>query len=294
MANPGQQRRLPLEAWIYAIAIALAGLLLFVPLLLGTDLPKANEFTRYNGDRLSHAKQGEPDYLIVLLGDSKLKYATDLQVFDGNERLAVVRIVQDRATFSDFEQLTRPIFAADPDLIVVQESLLTHQRLGATDLRELQQLVLWRLFAPESDFNPGRIDQAALQSKRPCTNDFGNDSLEQRLTRLASESRHATDHDEARSAAAFLQAAQVRGMDTAVLRLPNHPRLDAHIAVGARNDAAVAASSPARAVWVPSAAIDIRSEDFCDFVHLNPAGRAKVSNWLKAEIRNRLREAETG
>ena len=294
MAAPGQQRRLPLEAWVYATAIVLAALLLVVPLVMGTDLPKANEFTRYNGDRLSLAKQEEPDYLIVLLGDSKLKYATDIEVFDSDERLAVVRIVQNRATFGDFEQLARPILAADPDLIVLQESLLTHKRLSTIDFRELQQLVLWGLFAPESDFHPGRIDQTALQTSRPCTNDFGNESLERRLTRQASESRHGIDHDEARSAAAFLRAAEVRGLDTVVLRLPNHPRFDAHVAAGEKGIAPFTARTPATTVWAPSAAIDIRAEDFCDFVHLNPGGRAKVSSWLQAEIRSRLHDADTG
>ena len=45
------------------------------------------------------------------------------------------------------------------------------------------------------------------------------------------------------------------------------------------------------ALWQAPTSLGIRSEDYCDFVHLNDAGRTKLSIWLARKIAATLSRA---
>ena len=276
---------LPLTAWLYTGFAVLAIVLLGLPAVDAGRMPDSDAFSTYNAARLQAVVDEDPSRLVVMLGDSKLKYATDTRRLAADDATTLLRIVQNRAAFSDFAKLADAILDADPDLLVVQDSLMTHDRHKLMDFRLMQEVVLWRLLAPESAFNPHKVDHAALQSDVPCYRDFAVESLARRVARLEDGSRYGLDNDEARAALDFVRRARERGIPVAILTLPNHPRLEVEMPSADREaELRALAAAEALPVWQVPASLSIREDNYCDFVHLDPDGRQKLSAWLSGQI----------
>jgi hypothetical protein len=248
-------------------------------------MPDSNAFTNYNIARLRQSLGENPDKLIVMLGDSKLKYATEAGLLNTPDGWAVIRVVQNRGVFNDFEGLDAEVLAARPDLILIQDSLLYYDRLKVMDFRLTQELVLWQLIAPDSEFNPFRTNQKELQEDIPCSRDFSMEALDRRMRRIDEGSRFGVDHRNSRAAREFIIEATALGIKVAILSLPVHPRLDAELSTADREGMTGQIAGELDApVWSVPGSLKIGAEDYCDFVHLNNAGRDKLSAWLNTRI----------
>ena len=289
---------LPLDAWLYAGAILGAVILALLLKLASDDLPNPNSFAEYNSKRLTEAAEDRRGEFIILLGNSKLKYATDVDEIEEHYSIdnpgqppSLVRIVSNNAVFADLGDIPETVLNVNPDLIIVQADLVLSDRSIGKILRIAQAYVRWRLFDPGSEFITEEMDHAKLQDETPCSNDFQVERLDRVLQRRTnSDKSDSIGHENTRAALAFINRARERDIPVAILPLDNHPRAMAEIGNDRDRLLEQAITDVDVALWQTPTSLGIGGEDFCDFVHLNDAGRTKLSIWLASMIAATLRQ----
>jgi hypothetical protein len=282
----------PLDAWVYAGAILAAVILALLPISATDEVRKPNSFVEYNSARIAEAADSRRGGFVILLGNSKLKYATDIDkirehysIENPGKPPSLVRIVYNDAVFADLGDIPETVLGANPDLIIVQADLVLNDRSIGQVLRLLQAYARWRLFPSDGKIILTDINNAALQYETPCRNDFNIERLEKFLLRIANpDTSGSIEHENARAALAFMNRARERNIPVAILPLINHPRAMAEI--GNERDLLLerAITDVDVALWQTPMSVGIGSDDFCDFVHLNDAGRTKLSIWLARMI----------
>ncbi len=283
-----------IESWFWAI-VFLAAFILFAFLKFDPSITPTDEFIEFNSARLDEFASKPMQYKVVLLGDSRLKYATlrdeelERLAENRNADIAFLRIVHNQAQFADFEPILDLIFAARPTLIVLQDSLLTRDRDDDVDLRTLQKLIVWALVDGDGTWNPHGINQADLQFGTHClgsaTAGMRDNMSDETMLAFVREVRDRGTRDpngpNARTARNFITSARHQGSQVVTLRLPS---TDAYREIIASAfpiyslAAEMTGSDPA--VWEYPGQLD--TDDFCDLMHLDRDGRTKVSHWLTA------------
>lgn len=278
--------RLPLVTWLYAVLFAV-GFLFFVPHHV---IPPSQAFYLHNAARLEALKeQAEPNsFRIVLLGDSRLRFAIhddDAFAMAIEERLGrsvkSVRLVNNGAAFEDFAPLTADILDAGPDLVVIQEEQLARRRPFRTAPLRIREYVRWRLVG-DGPWNPGDLDQAAMQNDNTC--DPEPDSVHEHLRLVEASIARDRSGGAARQVASFVNAARASGVDVVFLAVPITT-----IGQQVLPDHTIETDYLTLAIGE-----DISDSFFCDAVHMHEGGRAIYSAWLADALADVLMDRLNG
>jgi hypothetical protein len=284
--SSGQPVAAPVATWVLTAVLVVTGLLAMV--LIGKDpvTPPSQAFLQFNAaraDRFGGNTQANP-YRVLLLGNSRLKYATwEKAQIDalakGASRLDVLRLVNNWATFADFEPFLDTLIAAEPDLVVIQLELMSQERSIEWNVKSLRLYLRWLFFRTVGEvWNPEDVDQASLQYETECSNIAPTAAaVDQRLTRTEHWLTHDPQGSSSKAARRFVEELRRRKIPVVFLAIPRSRAMEA-----ARPEASLTSDSLTEderaAVWrYPHAVAD---EDFCDTVHLSDAGRRDFTAWI--------------
>jgi hypothetical protein len=280
----------PLACWLLVSMLTIGALLVFAIAGERFETPPSEAFRRFNEPRAERfaAAAGEGLYRVVMLGNSRLKYATWNEkalagLVPGQQQMAVLRIVNDWAVFTDFEPFIDRLLEQRPDLVVVQLELLTQERSGAAQLRLLRAYLKWRFFGSAGEiWNPGGVDQQELQFATPCAEIPATASAA--AARLERTGRWLTHDPMGRSSGAarsFIEKLRRADIDVALLTIPTSSAMERRLPESERLADALS-KQELGAVWhYPHTIAD---SDFCDTIHLDESGRDAYSGWLATKI----------
>jgi len=279
----------PLTIWGWVALVGLLQYFLLSKYLLGETPPSA-EFERYNTARLKEfaeeTRAGATG--VVLIGDSRLRYST---VFanDLSDRLSaltgspvsVLRLVNDSAIIEDFLPLASAIFDANPRLIVIQKELTArHRTANRNNKKRGRDYILWRLVG-DGAWNPDDVDYEHVQTDQRCEFVSAEDA-QTRRNRLSRWMNYDQHEYKTRLALDFRDRARARGIDVRFLAVP--------VTSEAASTLVEPGPNPELELLMPS--VDIPDSEFCDPVHMNPAGRQRYSSWLAETLAGLLQSAK--
>lgn len=274
----------PLVVWGYAALISLFVLYIFYYKLL-TVAPPSNAFFEFNAVRIEMINKQDPGLInVIMLGDSKLKYA----VFDDNEvseklsfklgkPVAATRIVNNWAVFHDFSLLIEPILKSRPDLIVIQETLLSKSRTGPAHKLLSREYLFWRYFG-SGVWNPGDLNQYELQYQSSCAVLDKNETVEERKTRAFKWFRYSYQGESQKELQQFLDTAKTQGIGVVFVSLPISK-------TGVQGLPSPLKFKKKTVLRYPD---QLPDSFFCDIVHLNKEGRTLYQNWLVDNLSQKL------
>ena len=278
-------RSVPIIVWVYAILFAVVVFSLFLLVLEKKPIPPSEAFHRYNAARLHALREAASGHRvrIVLLGDSRLRYSThedDLFAADVSRHLGKpvksVRLVSNWAVFGDFEPLTTDILAAEPDLIVIQEEQLAKRRAQPISMLMAREYMRWRV-AGVGPWNPGNLDQAALQHENRC-GVLNQENAYERLERVSRWVDGDPTGNTAKRVLQFMDRAQKRGIATVLLTIPI-------TTIGEEVLPSFKYESDRQTLAMDQVIPDTA---FCDVVHMNETGRTIYSKWLAGSLADLL------
>lgn len=283
--------RIHWECWFWAAAFLSGFVILAVLKIHGANSP-VDEFKVFNNARLERFAAHPARHKVIMLGDSRLKYATlpdenmAALATGSDASVAFLRIVQNQAQFSDFEPFLDGILNAKPDLLILQKPLLTRHRHNNVELRELQKFAVWALTDGDGTWNPDGVDQQSLQYATPCTSvePMSETISDQEFDAAVDEVRKRGTPDaagpNAAAALAFVDAARHAGAHVVVLNAPatrSYWRIVAEVFPDSGLDTARSGVEE----WAYPGEFPAR--DYCDLLHLLPDARATYSEWLAFE-----------
>lgn len=285
-----QTQAVPLITWGYAVGFAMAIFWILGTIILYKDPPRSEAFHYHNAARLERlaAKTNEGALGVVMLGDSRMRYATyaderlGAALSDHLERPAeVVRLVNNWAVMDDFTDLAPLIFEAKPGLVVFQEGLLSKERAARAKLLVGRTYLIWRFFGLGL-WNPGNQDQNQLQLEARCEV-LKDEDVESRRERVGRWVSFDPDGDSAHQATSFLAEAESRGIRVVFLAIPI-------TSAGREGLSSFERGRDLKPLVIPA---QIPDDSFCDVVHMNPQGREAYSAWFITTLGNLLKGIES-
>lgn len=265
--------------WLLAAVLALPLYLVTARSVRALDVPASTAFTEFNESRIDAfaAEVDQGAYGIVLLGDSRFRNAVPLDdaladrlgVATGRD-IAVLRVVNDWATYDDFAPLVPSMLAAEPAMVVMQEELRERQRGEQASELIQREYLWWKLFGRDS-WSAGEADQAALQTDPTCAQD---DGVEGRLLRFQRWLHLDADGPTAERLADFDNQLSQSGIARLFIAIP----------VTSAAQQGLPTVSPAPSAHRIAPTEPIGDEHFCDVVHLNQTGHELFTDWFIDEI----------
>lgn len=276
----------PLDIWLYSLVFSLGFTYIFLTWVLGVA-PPSSDFTEYNSTRLNKLIEGSTTdtVKIIMLGDSRLRYATyaDQEMEEAltvkiGAPVKVTRIVNNRAVFHDFSQLTTLLLSTSPDLIIIQATLLSKGRADIANKFISREYIFWRYFKSNS-WNPGDLNQFALQYEMRCLVLDTNETVEERRQRRSRWVHFKDGSLSQKEIFQFLENTTARRIPVLFISIP--------ITTTGKEGLPAPVKHPAEFIWeIPE---PINDSNFCDIVHMNENGRAIYSKWLGALITQKLK-----
>ncbi len=252
------------------------------------------------------ARKNTGDVTAVLVGNSRLRHAVTFGfepekpfILPDGRRLWSVQYAQDVAMFEAYEEIWPAILAARPDVIVLQDVLLTTDRLvEAASVAGFSNLVYNQMEKRFSGVTPRqqwRRDRFEIIDTCIEPEDYNHAEMQDRLIFAAYRDRHALDegNENTVKARAAIKQALDAGIKIVILHLPANESVIARFGVplhlvdfyglgfspSFQQLAGELEKQPAYLSYpVPP------PSDFCDFVHLNGEGRAAFTAWLIEKI----------
>lgn len=284
-------------SWFYAVILVALAVSYLLNQLNEQIAPTSKAFQQFNLQRIAEFATRPSEFEVVMLGNSRLKYATETEsrLADMSRARGInieyLRIIQEEAQFADFEQFLAPILELEPDLVLLQAPLLVMDRVDYWDWRQIQQLVVAAVRGDSAKWQPTTRDQHRLQFNTPCLVRRHGMTQEQMATALLDErirrtTRRATyDLNGVNAAAArdFIARASERGIEVVILGIPKTDSLtealkDFH---GERLIAGRVLADPASAWTFPRS---IPDEEYCDLIHMDSSARRLYSEWLVERV----------
>lgn len=280
----------PLGVWIAAGGIFFTVITIFITM----EDPAERCFIDLNTDRLLHQASQESDFKVVVLGTSRTR--NGIWFDDSLEHRALLanhfelrdieflRIVRPAGRLEHFLPLFAPILDAQPNLVLIESSLLLIQ---AQDRNiEKGKSVLARFILQR--------DRAHLESIRR------SNSLEGEMRFLAK--KWPVDHDSAAlqefkqlraktplcpvepdsEVSDFLEAARKKGIWIALVEVPRTKRAEALLPTADRGavEKRLRVLEDKYSVRHLDCTLDLTIDDYRDFAHFNEVGREKFGTWF--------------
>jgi len=291
---PPESRPLaPLRVWYIAAALAAAAWL--VAWLAATEAGAQLDtpFTEFNRERLAAFDARATSAgarRVILLGSSALKYATrDERAFAASvstavgEPVAVLRIASNWGSFYEFAPLTGDILRAKPDLVVMDSEFL------AVDRPRIRRFLSWIQHARRSlgvtvQEDIASTSEADVQFAYPCWKRKVSRPLDRLLDVREDWIAVRPDGPGPRGARRLVEALLATDARAAFVAIPRRPDYDS---VSRRTRQAGRAGSQGRSLagrvphWEPA---PVPIELYCDLTHVQPAGQARISDWLEAKV----------
>lgn len=292
--KPTTRTTRPLSIWVIAVLYGFVFVSIFDGVATAIRLPEAAAFVTFNEDRIDRfstlVAQNPTDLKLVVLGNSTMKYGTDIDhgsmTFPGVDGVRVLRIVNNRAHFSDFDPLVEDILELQPDLILFQADLLGRERLLKSISKPalLQDYLKWQV-AGDGSWNPTRVDQTELQVDQVDYNDQSEARFERRLRSLNEWQTINLDGADAKRASGFIERSARQGIPVILHYTP----VTARAAPQQERMAAQLRTSVVRLTRVPGVSLleypsPMPLDCFGDFVHMNQKGRKVYMSWLVPEL----------
>jgi hypothetical protein len=281
----------PLRIWMVSVLVLAA----FVATSLVSFARHEDPFVPYNAARIAAFAAGKPGagtYKVAALGDSRLKYGTlnqpelaSLAAAFGVRDLRFLRIVDNAATYDDFEGLEEAILASRPDLLLIQLDLVLRERALLRRYEEyklyLERWLRHLLRDASLDEDPQR-----LQVATGCPEDAARERFWPRVMTLERWSHVDPSSRNFRAALRFAGRAVQAGSDVVLLEILSSPEVRAFYRGTGLDDRAALERLRRESdlpLWRFPAEL-AGSQHFCDYVHLDDAARARFSRWLVGRI----------
>ena len=240
-------------------------------------------FAEYNSARFSELTTKETR--VILLGDSRMRYAIHSEPKIApmlekrlNRPVNILRIVNNWAVFDDFSPLIKDIVEFSPDLIVLQKELYTKTRSPYAVKVMAHKYWLWKIFG-NGLWNPGNLDQSALQNEMRCLVLNKHETVEGRKKRAYKWFNFSASGRSQESLKRFLKQANDKRIPYVFLSIPITTRAKESLP-NADIDTVPSAIAPN---------FIIQDHNFCDLVHMNTVGREQYSKWLVNNLANLLK-----
>lgn len=293
MSPPEPRPVAPLRVWYFAAALGAAAWLVAWLSAAEAGAQLDTPFTEFNRERLAAfdtRATAAGAKRVVLLGSSALKYATrDEQAFAARvsaaagEPVAVLRIASNWGSFYDFAPLARDILRVGPDLVVMESEFL------AADRPRARRFLLWIRHLRRSlglavrEDAPG-VSEEDVQFAYPCWKRKASWRRDMLLELREDWVDVRPDGPGPRAARRFAEALLASGSEVAFFGVPRRPDYEAE---ARRTREAGFSGTQGRALsgrvrqWEPA---PVPMELYCDLTHVQPAGQARISDWLEAKI----------
>jgi hypothetical protein len=264
-------------------------------LLFRKGPPIASAFDVFNLERLDRFAEisMDADATVVMLGNSRLKYATfyddefsRLLTQESGRRIRVLRIVNNWAVFRDFQRLLKSIEELHPDVIVLQTQLLGQERALQGRSLVFRDYIDWLLSPAAGLWNPGNINQHDLQFATPCANDLSQKTLEEWLELARQWLIFTPSGTEGTAARRWAMAQAKSGVKVVILSIPRTHMIEDATGVAFDDITAgtIQSMSNGKNILFARFSEVLASDQFCDFSHVNAAGRDSISAWLQNYI----------
>ncbi len=276
-----------LEPWLFALLWTGVGFFaLFLMLATMGSEPLQDKRKEHDLALLEAFQQKDAATKVVIIGNSKLRYATlpeaELEAAAARAGLdaAFVRLLSNNAVFSHFDYALEPLLEQQPDIIVIQAPLLLQE--PAADLSRFQffqQYVRWRLIGGTIE----GVDPHQIQHDLVCNPNVSDQMHADYRDRIERQRNYEASGENGAAAVEFIRRARERGIHVVAVTAPVTSRLQVYLeAVG---DVAML-----REQALPRAPDNwhyqdtVADDQFCDPMHLAPAGRAAYTAWLIEQV----------
>ncbi len=270
---------------------------MFAAMVTMSAAPPSAGFVSFNQGRISETVSlpSASATRIVLIGNSRLKYATGsqsdlarlLSTRHGID-VTVVRVVNNLAVFEDFEPLTQEILALRPKIIVLQDDLARTERSLKAEAFYLRGYIKWLLFGT-AEWDPWEIDHREVQEDLKCGRGPNSRNIVKELGRTEQWIRPSLTGESAEQLEKFLEQLAQHGLDAVFVSVPVSPLYATHVASKREPNGGFSEErirELGAELLKPS--IALTDEHFCDLKHLNKSGRQIYLEWLSEELARRL------
>ena len=290
----GRPSAAPLVCWLWALAFVSVAGPVFDHASRSAEVPPSAAFRDFNLPRVEAFASSRRDtgLRVVTLGNSRLRYATfrntgmaDLSRRMGTGDMAFLRLTNHWAVFEDFQILADELLAADPDVIVLQLELLGIEPSDRKRRIVLGNYLAWQLFGAGA-WNPLHYDQRNAQFLLVCKNIRNDLNYTGRIRRRGDWMSDREFGRSAKLARDFVLQAAARGIRVLLVTIPKTPRMEAALPSDRKAllEAAAALQHESDNIVLLRYPREIPVERYCDFEHLNAAGRELYSAWLIEQV----------
>ena len=287
-----------LQPWLWCLIFVAGVLAVYFGFVVDQlAIPRPQGFVTFINERLNtYLERGVADpnaRRVVLLGSSRLKYATELNDDElaPNQPRALdqfnnLRIVVNAADFEDFRPFTDRLIASRPNVVVIELEVIARQRRPRPRSSRVRDYLKWLAF----DVGPWTANYSSertMQVEKPC-----KPETREEIERAICERRDLyllisdAPSDKPTLVEWFITAAASQGARVLLLDIPVTATIEPVFAEQRDHAMSLAVKKlgglkTVSIVRYPNATSDSM---FCDTKHLNDEARASFSNWLATVI----------
>jgi hypothetical protein len=293
-------------SWFYASIFALWVIIFMVYRYNVIRGPTSTTFQQFNLARIEQFSELPSRYKVVMLGNSRLKFATAFESklatmsTELGISVAYLKIVQNEAQFSDFETFLEPILELKPNLILLQAPLFVMDRSRYLNWRYLQKYIVDAVRG-YSDIGDKEGDvQHKLQFELHCakrrlgmtTEQLATALIGERVRRTKGRGTYDLNGVNAHAVRTFAARASEAGTKIITLGIPKSAALNDALQ-DFYGERLIADQVLAQRETTWSFSKSIPDDEYCDLIHMDSAARLLYSIWLVKRVADRLLDQES-
>lgn len=243
----------------------------------------------------------QADISAIFIGNSRVRHAvpfgfdpSEIIILPNGQKLAALQFGVNGAIFQAYDDLLDAFIEADPDMIWLQNSLISNQRVSRAKPVTYSKIVYQYLsnqIWPRDPYEEWTHERHDILET--CIKNFNDSHARERIDLMTRRDRHSFDTDKNSNYALsteFIARALKSGIDIRILALnPNTEPLEKFGIESHFIDFHGIGYDPKPQDLLPEHHNQVRWMDytpskgahhFCDFVHLNEAGRQDFERWV--------------
>jgi hypothetical protein len=298
-------KRLMALVWGIVIAADVITLLYFMAGQKNIERYVTNDFNAQIIREFEQVKQNA-DLSVVLFGNSRMRHAITFG-FDPKEivrlpdgrKMAVIHFAPDAARFDLYSDVTYRVLKSEPDLIIVQDSVISNARNTVPNMVGWSKTVsafLERMVTDIDDYKLWYDDRMYVATPDECMKEFTRWGLDRQLAFNADRDRHELSEENLgyRQARDFINWALAENIKVMIVSVgSNTQMLDRFDVPSHKTDFYGLGFYPSKKQLLPENHERVRwlegmppleSSFYCDYVHYNKKGREVYTSWLLKRI----------